>query len=78
MWAGLPVSTLPLMMSIVRCPYCGKSTVAVRGRRSTKSACTRCGRSLTDIRGFARTDGGSLTEKVREQIHRRHGLSRPR
>ncbi|MEZ5075771.1 MAG: hypothetical protein R2691_13240 [Solirubrobacterales bacterium] len=66
------------MMSIVRCPYCGKSTVAVRGRRPATSACTRCGRSLTDVTGFARTDGGSLTEKVREQIHRQHGLSRSR
>jgi len=65
------------MMSIVRCPYCGKATVAVRGRK-TKSACTRCGRSLADGAKLARMDGGSLTEKVREQIHRQHGLSRSR
>jgi len=62
------------MMSIVRCPSCGKATVAVRGRVST-STCTRCGQSLANRTKLARTDGDSLTERVREQIHRRHGLS---
>jgi ribosomal protein L37AE/L43A len=64
-------------MSIVRCPYCGKATVAVRGR-APKSTCTRCGRSLKNAAKLARSDGGSLTEKVREHLHRQQGLSRPR
>jgi transcription elongation factor Elf1 len=64
------------MLSIVRCPGCGKATVAVGKRNRAQTKCSRCGQAL-DARKLAVSDPDTLETRVRE-VYRHRGLGRPR
>jgi transcription elongation factor Elf1 len=66
------------MVSIVRCPGCGKATVAVAGPNRAQLSCSHCGRSLDDAEKLAHSDPDALEVRVREQLHGTHGPAKPR
>jgi len=72
-----PRATFNGVLSIVRCPACGKATVAV-GTRKSPVSCSRCGAPMPSEESLARADSETLEHKVREQLYGPHGLSRPR
>ena len=67
------------MLSIVRCPGCGKATVAVGARNRAQTKCSRCGRPLGAVK-LAVSDPDTLETRVREVYRSRgpRGLRRPR
>ena len=64
------------MLSIVRCPGCGKATVAVGSRNRAQTKCSRCGQPF-GVGKVAVSDPDMLETRVRE-VYRHRNLGRPR
>jgi len=62
------------MLSIVRCPGCGKATVAVGSRNRAQAQCSRCGHRL-GADELAVSDPDTLEFRIRE-FYRHRGLGR--
>lgn len=67
------------MLSIVRCPGCGKATFAVGSRDRERPKCSRCGHPLAASK-LAASDPDTLETRVREMYKSRgqRGLGRQR
>ena len=65
------------MLSIVRCPNCGKATVGIGSRNRGKEECARCGQPLPLDR-LSASDPDTLEHLVREHLYGPHGLKRSR
>ena len=64
------------MVSIVRCPGCGKATVAVGTPNRKQLSCSHCGRSLADAWKLSHSDPDALEVRVREHLHGTHGSAK--
>ncbi|MCB0875726.1 MAG: hypothetical protein R2718_08100 [Solirubrobacterales bacterium] len=65
------------MLSIVRCPSCGKATVGIGSRNRAREICAHCGRPL-GAEKLSVSDPDTLEHLVRERLHRSPGLNRSR